>query len=317
MFQGDKKPAYDKEKTAKQMKRAFTKNNDFLEEKLREEDKARAASQSRKNKEVIAENKPRAKKAKEAEKARHEKASARSEKARAKAATKEEAKAERKARQSRLKSVQPKALPWQKWVVMGHEKVADQNCCHFQVAMYGFPPKEGEDELWATRQNFVSDGAGELIDRYIRDHANYPPFSDLLIPTKREKKKAIPPPAPVDNSSPCRHEDYQGSYIKEDHPGHCKARGYLHALECSGVGCKKTFAADMKEVERLGKNMASRPTGDKPVYCCVNIAGRTGVYREEVCRHALCNECWSKAMLAGDDGKTGAGVGRRRATRTN
>jgi hypothetical protein len=207
------------------------------------------------------------------------------------------------------------ALPWKEWVVMAH--VSEEGCCRFQVAVYGYPPEEGEEEVWATYKNIKSDHAQELIDKYIQDHANFPPYSDLLIRTKRQPKEKVTPPAQVDNTSPCRHGDYQGSYIKEDHPGHCKTGGYLHKIECAGVDCKKTFAPDLKEVKRLGINNASRPTSDKPVYCCVNIAGRTGVYREEVCKHALCNECWSRAMLADDEGKTAAAGTKRRATRSN
>jgi hypothetical protein len=334
------------------MERELAKNQDTFEKKEREKDEARTAAQSKAFREVIAANKPKAKKAKEGKAVRQAKAVAKI----AKAAGKAEAKQAKEAEKARVQLAKAKkrveqaedkknkgkkktwqwsgdesedepeieedgndkeSLHWKEWVVMAHEKVVlGEDRCRFHVAMYGYPSKAGEQEIWAERKNFVSDGARELIDKYIEEHANYPPYSDLLITTKRNPKKAAPPLAQVDKSSPCHHGDFQGSYKKEDHPGHCKTGGYLHELECGGVGCKKTFAPDLKEVQRLGKNYAARPTGDKPVYCCVNISGRTGIYREKVCKHALCNECWSQAMLADDEGKTTAGT-RRRATRSD
>jgi hypothetical protein len=329
------KPAANDRKRLQRMERDLAQNRDYMERKERERDATRTDVQSTDNQAVISASKPKAKKARDAEAAKQAKAAAQMAKAaekaaanQAKTADKAKAQLEKKAQQmekKKKKEMKKKgtdewggpgrsggddesettvdadankiALPWKGWVVMAHEKVSEGECCRFRVAMYGYPPEEGEEELWATYQNIKSDGAKELIDKYIQDHANFPPYSDLLIRTKRQPKQAVPAPAQVDKTSPCRHGDYQGSYIKEDHPGHCKPGGYLHDVGCAGVDCKKTFASDLKEVKRLGKNNASRPTSDKPVYCCVNIAGRTGVYREEVCKQALCNECWSQAII--------------------
>jgi hypothetical protein len=350
-------PGTNNRKWSQRVERDVATTRDFVEVKERERDAARTEEQSKDDRAVISASKPKARKAKEAEQMKETKAAAKIAKEakkvefrlakEAEKAEREKDRLEKKAQQAEKKEKKKEkkrrteewggalgesedeseakvdtdddkiALPWQDWVVMAHEKVSEEKCCRFRVAVYGYPPEEGEEEVWATYQNMKTDNAQEKIDKYIQDHANFPPYSDLLIATKRKPKVGLPPAAQVDKTSPCRHGDFQGCYIKEDHPGHCKTGGYLHDLECGGVGCKKTFAPDLKEVKRLGKNNASRPTSDKPVYCCVNIAGRTGVYREEVCKHALCNECWSQAMLADDEGKSAAAGTKRRATRSN
>ena len=65
---------------------------------------------------------------------------------------------------------------------MGHEKVSDNDCCRFWVAMHGSLPEGGKEQLWTTKRNFVANGAQELIDKHAQVHANYPPCSDLLVP---------------------------------------------------------------------------------------------------------------------------------------
>ena len=187
----------------------------------------------------------------------------------------------------------------------------------FRVAMYGYPPEEDEKALWAERQHLVMDGAKALIDKYIQEQANFPPYSDLLTVSKQKQKKPIQAPAKVDKSRPCQHQLYQDSFKMEDNPGFCVPGEYLHGLMCGGIGCDRAFAANLKEVKRMGADKASRPTKDKPVYCCVNIAGRTDTDRKQKCAHALCNQCWTKAML-GDDNGSGhpAGGKRKRTART-
>ena len=334
------------------MKREMTHDRDAKERKEREADAARAEVRAKENQDIIAASKPKAKKAKEAQEAKLAKAEVKKAKAEekkkakeAKAAEKARANLEKKELQAEKKRKKEKkkevtkwggsesdesenedesngpdattrpALDWEEWVIMAHETGSGDGKCRFQVAMYGYPPEDNEEELWATKKNIVDDGAWALLEDYIKSHANFLPYSDLLLPTKRVPKKTTPAPVQVDRSKPCCHGSYEGGYIKEDHPGHAKFGGYLHGLGCSGEGCEKTFAPDLKEVKRLGQEKASRPTGDKPVYCCINISGRTAVYRKEVCRHALCNECWSKAMLANEEGRKASGGSGRRATR--
>ena len=351
--QEERKPKSDDRKKLKQLEREMAHDRDAKERKEREADAARAEVRAKENQDIIAASKPKAKKAKEAQEAKMVKAEAKKAKAEEKKKAKEakaaekakatqqkkEQQAEKKRKKDKEKGVtkwdfseseqseeeegsrEPdapkKARDWEDWVIMGHETGSDDGKCRFRVAMYGFPPEENEEELWATKQNIKDDGAWALLEDYIKSHANFSPYSDLLLPTKRVPKKTAPAPVQVDRSKPCCHGNYQQGYIKEDHPGHAKFGGYLHDLGCSGEGCEKTFAPDLKEVKRLGQEKASRPTGDKPVYCCMNISGRTAVYRVEVCRHALCNECWSQAMLANEEGRKAAGGSGRRASRVH
>ena len=117
----------------------------------------------------------------------------------------------------------------------------------------------------------------------------------------------VQPQAKVDKISSCRHGNCEGSHNKEDCPDHCETGRCLHdtlVRGCAGCKSKKTFAPDLKELQRLlGKNSASR-------------AMQTGAHREEACKDALCDERWSQAVLAEDEGKLAAGS-RRRATRAS
>ena len=208
-------------------------------------------------------------------------------------------------------------LPWKEWVVMDHAtNEADGTTPFFRVAMYGHPPKEMEKEEWCERKHLVADGAKTLVDKCIREHANYPPYSEPLL-SKKKKKEEVPVPAEViGKSCPCEHKNYRGAFKPEDHPGFCEPGHYLHNLKCGGPGCDRTFAANKKEEARLGKDKASRPTAGKPVCCCVNIKTGADGIRSHQCGYALCNPCWTRAMLDDDggDGKAMAG-GRRRAAR--
>lgn len=210
------------------------------------------------------------------------------------------------------------ALSCDKWVIMSHAiSEVDGVTPFFRVAMYGYPPKHGEDEAWCERKDLVKDKAGPLIDEYIKEHANFQPYSDLLLP-KPKHRKTIQATSPVeDNSSPCQHENYRDCYKMEDHPGFCVEGRYLHALTCGGVGCVRTFVSNLKEVRGLGKEKSSRPTADKPVYCCINMDKGVGASRKHECRHALCNPCWTMAMLDQDTDRQMTVAGKRkRATRT-
>jgi hypothetical protein len=185
--------------------------------------------------------------------------------------------------------------------------------------MHGYPPDEGKKAKlrWTGRHHFVKDGARALIDKYIQERANFPPCSDLLLATKQKQKKATQAPAKEDRSHPCQHQMCQDSFKMEDNPGFCGPGEHLHRLMCGGIGCGRAFAANLKEVKCMGSDKASRPTKDKPVHCCLNIAGRTGADRKEQCKHALCNQCWTKAMLGEDnDRRNPTGGKRKRAART-
>jgi hypothetical protein len=163
-------------------------------------------------------------------------------------------------------------------------------------------------------KDLVADGARTLIDKYIQDHANYPPYSDLLISKRKTKDKIEPAAELVDKSSPCQHGNYQLSFKMEENPGYCVPGRYLHDLKCGGPGCDRTFAANLNEVKRLGKDKAARPTADKPVYCCVNIKKEGTAYRQHECKHALCSPCWTKGMLDDESGDGPADAGNRRRT---
>ena len=92
---------------------------------------------------------------------------------------------------------------------MDHENVLDEGHCCVHVVIYGYATKEGEDELWAERKDFVKDNTEEVIDKYMHYKTNYPPYSDLLISrTKQQPKKVVPPQAHVSKIRPCRHGDY-------------------------------------------------------------------------------------------------------------
>jgi hypothetical protein len=205
------------------------------------------------------------------------------------------------------------ALPWEEWVIMGHAPdEQDPSQLYFHVDMYGHPPEEGAEETWCQRKDLIKDNAQPLIDRYIREKANYKPYSDLLV-SKRKANEDVPAPRGLlDKSSPCEHENYRVSFKMEDHPGFCGPGHYLHELKCGGHGCGRTFVPNLKEEKSLGKDKASRPTADKPVYCCVNIEKGADDYRQHVCKYALCNPCWSKAMLGDETGNGTALAGSRR-----
>jgi hypothetical protein len=336
------KTKYSKE--VKTLQKALAKNQNELELREREADMEREAEQSRERIALIEENKPKAKKTKQAKEAKAIRTAATKEaKAMAKE-TKDKMKAKAKEAKTNQKKKQKleiryrdeesageesssdeeqqrekdaakkkKTLHWKEWVIMTHELRERDGKPWFWVAMKGYPPEAGEKEKWAERKNLVTDGAKTLIDKYIQERANYQPYSDLLV-SKQKGKKVTLPPAQVDRSTPCQHGNFQVSFKMEDHPGFCAPGQYLHSLKCGGVGCDRTFAANLKEVRQLGQDNASRPTSDKPVYCCVNISGRSGAYRKNECRHALCNPCWTKAVLG--EGTQAAdkrsGQGRRR-----
>ena len=210
-------------------------------------------------------------------------------------------------------------LSWEKWVIMSHAvSEVDGVTPFFRVAMYGYPPKDGEEEEWCQRKDLVKDEAGPLIDRYIKEKANYQPYSDLLVPPKPKHRGKTKVPLPVeDNSSPCEHDNYRDCFKMEDHPGFCVEGRYLHGLTCGGVGCQRTFVSNLKEERSLGKEKSSRPTADKPVYCCINMDKGVGTSRKHQCKHALCNRCWTMAMLGEDTDRQMTVAGKRkRATRT-
>jgi hypothetical protein len=296
------------------------------------------------NEALIRDSKPKAKKAKQTKEGKEAKAAKKAEEKMSKEMAKDKAKKEKEEARERAKKEREEArveakkkkasakvskqwseeddeedgdesgepLPWQQWVVLAHAtSEVDGSTPFFSVAMYGHPQEEGDKEEWCERKDLVADGARSLIDKYIQEHANYPPYSDLLVPKRRTKEEIPGPPVLVDRCSPCDHNNYRVSFKMEDHPGFCGPGQYLHDLKCGGHGCERTFAANLKEVKRLGKDKASRPTADKPVYCCVNMDKGAGANREHECRHALCNACWSKAILGDEHGDEMAADGSR------
>ena len=200
-------------------------------------------------------------------------------------------------------------------MIMGHiPDEQDASQLYFRVAMYGHPPEEGEEETWCQRKDLIEDNAQPLIDKCIREKANYQPCSDLLV-SKRKTNDKVPAPAGLlCKRSPCEHENCRVSFKMEDHPGFCGPGHHLHDLKCGGPGCERTFVPNRKEEKSLGKDKASRPTADKPVCCCVNIEKGANDCRQHVCKHALCNPCWSKAMLGDETGDGTALAGSRRKT---
>jgi hypothetical protein len=337
-----------KSRQIKSLQNQLAENANQLEMRRREEDMKRQLEQSRSNRELIDGSKPKAQATKRAGEAKQAKA-ARTEAAKvAKTEAKNEKERKRKqtreAKAAKIKDAKQKPgkssehqenssdeeesgeheeheekelLHWKEWVIMTHKLRKVDGTPWFRVAMCGYPPEKDEKPEWAERHHLVKDGAKALIDRCIQERANFPPHSDLLLASKQRPKKAIQAPASAAKSRPCQHHNYQESFKMEDNPGFCGPGEHLHGLMCGGDGCKKAFAANLKEVKRMGADMASRPTKDKPVHCCLNIAGRTGDNRKVECRHALCNQCWTKAVLGEDDvrGQT-AGGKRKRTTRT-
>jgi hypothetical protein len=332
----------------KQLRKSVKKKEDALELEARADDMAKAALKSEtENRALIDASKPKAKKLKlagerktakaaKAEEARLAKAKIKEDKARekaqdkdAKTAKKEEVR-QAKARKAKgqwdggaeesddeKEGSEKEAIPCEDWVIMGHAiSEVDGITPFFKVAMYGFPPEDDEKEEWCQRKDLVKDGAKALIDMYIQVHANFQPFSGLLV-SKPKKAEAAPAARVVDKNDPCEHGSIKMSYKIEDHPGFCKPGQYLHDLKCGGSDCVRTFVPNLKEEKRLGLDESSRPTADKPVYVCINIDKGSGAYRQHSCKHALCNQCWTKAMLGedadgGSDGVTGK---RKRAGR--
>ena len=319
----------DKKKLKKLEKRLEERDN-ALELEARGQDAARALKKSSMaNQALIEASKPKAKKQRQADQkkivktaraaevreaklvAKQTKAAEKAEAKAAKAAEKAVAKAA-KAANLAMEELDPDPLPWQEWRITGHAiSEVDLVTPFFKVAMHGLHPKEGEKETWCQRKDLVADKATTLIDEYIRTKADYAPYNDLLVSKQKPRKVAQKKTEVLDKSSPCRHDDYRVSFNMEDHPGFCAPGQYLHSLKCGGTGCERTFVSTLKEAKPLGKDKSSRPTADKPVYCCVNIEKGSGAYRQHSCKHALCNPCWAKAVL-GEDSESGTAVARVR-----
>jgi hypothetical protein len=275
-------------KQIKILEKQLAENANQLEMREREEDRKRELEQSRRNQELIDGSKPKAQAAKRAGEAKQAKAArteaakvakteARNEKERKKKKTREAKAAKQKPgksseyQENSSDEEEPgeygeyekkELLHWKEWVIMTHKLRKVGGTPWFRVAMYGYPPEKDEKPEWAERHHLVKDGAKALIDRYIKERANFPPYSDLLLASKPRPKKAIQAPANVDKSRSCQHQNYQESFKMEDNPGFCGPGEYLHGLMCGGDGCERAFAANLKEVKRMGADMASRPTRD-------------------------------------------------------
>jgi hypothetical protein len=76
---------------------------------------------------------------------------------------------------------------------------------------------------------------------------------------------------------------------------------------------RKKSSVDVNLLAADGEESSMKEVdADKPVYCCVNIEKGAGAYRQHVCKYALCNPCWSKAMLGDETGNGTALAGSRR-----
>jgi len=204
------------------------------------------------------------------------------------------------------------------WKIVG--KFLDPRGPMFEVDMTGVEKEVEDDGQYATREDLVKDGAGALVDDYIRENCNYSPWSDLLTVTKegagkrkkpkrQEKRKVAESveghPEKLDKggntmSRECGHDVFQllVTYVPEENPGYCKSGYYLHNKKCAS--CSRGFVADEKTLDQTGDAMSFKASSDTPIYCCVNVRGGGGSCDDSEsgnCGHVLCSDCWKIGIL--------------------
>jgi hypothetical protein len=190
----------------------------------------------------------------------------------------------------------------------------DKGVPMFAVDIFVDPKEDGADEHYATRDNIADDGAAELIDTYIKENCNYPPWNQPYVPKtppkttpkkrrkKESKKREEPKITEVieKEKTPCRHNEYRPmmTYMAEENPGYCKQNCYLWKSKCAG--CEALFICDKNEE---GESKWFRASSATPVYCCVNMDGVGNTGRPTTgCKHALCFQCWTVGTLSDSSG---------------
>ena len=209
-------------------------------------------------------------------------------------------------------------LPWQDWEIL--YPFDDKGTLRFAVNMYGSGFRGDAKPAYAKWEDFHADGAGDMIDSYIRENYNHPPWSGLL--EQSVKKARTPRKVPLEKASAvdvaatgesevveevwgwgarekspsvCRHDIYEEevTYKTEGNAGYCKDGCYLFGLQCGA--CSKHFVADLHMEKSVGKEKSFRPTMDCAIYCCINMGSNAK------CRHALCGQCFAKGIRESSD----------------
>jgi hypothetical protein len=184
-------------------------------------------------------------------------------------------------------------LPGEEWTVHSHY-VHEDGRLMFGVDMYGIPLEPGEGWDYGEKGLLAIDGAKKSVTTYIKEKANYPPWSTLLLPTRpSQKAKSLVEPEEV-KTVECRHDVYDEgfTYREEGNPAYCKDGFYMAGLRCGG--CDRKFVPDKKTELKVGKDVSFRPKPSAAVYCCVNIEQNSGGNSE--CNHAFCAVCWNKRL---------------------
>ena len=201
---------------------------------------------------------------------------------------------------------------------MGHEMGTEDGKCRFQVAMYGFPPEENEEELWASKRNIVDDN-GALGTAWalhcLKSRANFSPYIWTFCSLSSRSQR---------RPHPLQFKSIEAFLAAMGTTKGVISRKTILVMR-SLVATYMAWVAAVRVARRpLHRTLRRWSVWDKIKHGCqlaTNLSTaalicRTAVYREEVCRQALCNECWSQAMmLANDRGRKAAGGTRRRASR--
>jgi hypothetical protein len=181
---------------------------------------------------------------------------------------------------------------------------------------------------WYDTGPLIKDGLGEKVKAYIERHCNEGPWLKVVeeidesgvvekmdesgvvektngsgtVVEKKRKEVPLPETRLVEKTnSPCRHNTYEEelTYSQEQNGAYCKKGFYLCGLKCGGCGVN--FVASGKEDGQC------RPGGSNPVYCCVNMKGRSSTRNKEndTCQHVICNTCWKKGVTEGSNAEEG------------
>ena len=272
----------------KTLQQLVMKNQDFAERKQRKEDEEHEKRRSDENRKLIEKGKKKAKPRKE-----------------------NQTKAVNKRNGDEILDVA-------EWNILG--RYLDRRGPMFEVDMTGVEKEVGDDGQYATREDLVKDGAGALVDDYIRENCNFSPWNDQLTgtkggggdtttPKKKAKRKVTESmweqgekleKASNTMSSECRHDVFQllVTYVPEENPGYCKSGYYLHNKKCAS--CSRAFVADEKTLDQTGDAMCFKASSDTPIYCCVNVRGGGGSSNDAEsgnCGHLLCSDCWKIGIL--------------------
>ena len=139
----------------KTLQQLVVKNQEFAERKQRKEDEEHEKRRSDENRKLIEKGKKKAKPRKE-----------------------NQTKAVNKRNGDEILDVA-------EWNILG--RYLDRRGPMFEVDMTGVEKEVGDDGQYATREDLVKDGAGALVDDYIRENCNFSPWNDQLTVKKGGK----------------------------------------------------------------------------------------------------------------------------------